>query len=79
MFDDTLDDDVEDRDCPFVVHGLTGDSLTTKSASVLNSALRSSPQDHLGPNTGPDLVLPILLEKDWKRPVFQDQLEPIPD
>ena len=43
MFDDTLDDDVEDRDCPFVVHGLTGDSLTTKSASVLNSALRSSP------------------------------------
>ena len=35
VFDDTLDDGVEDRDCPFVVHGLTGDSLTTKSASTL--------------------------------------------
>ena len=41
VFDDALDDGVEDGDCPFVVHGLTGDHLTTKSASALKGiALR---------------------------------------
>ena len=40
-FDRALDDGVEDGDCPFVVHGLTGDQLTTKSASALKGlALR---------------------------------------
>ena len=41
VFDDALDDGVEDGDCPFVVHGLTGDHLTTKSTSALKGiALR---------------------------------------
>ena len=41
VFDNALDDGVEDGDCPFVVHGLTGDHLTTKSASALKGlALR---------------------------------------
>ena len=41
VFDDALDDGIEDGDCPFVVHGLTGDHLTTKSASALKGiALR---------------------------------------
>ena len=35
VFDDAPDDGVEDRDCPFVVHGLTGEQLTAKSASAL--------------------------------------------
>ena len=41
VFDDAPDDGVEDGDCPFVVHGLTGEQLTTKSASALKGiALR---------------------------------------
>jgi hypothetical protein len=41
VFDDAPDDGVEDGDCPFIVHGLTGDQLTTKSASALKGiALR---------------------------------------
>ena len=41
VFDDAPDDGVEEGDCPFVVHGLTGDQLTTKSASALKGiALR---------------------------------------
>ena len=35
MFDNALDDGVEDGECPFVVHSLTGNQLTTKSASAL--------------------------------------------
>lgn len=35
MFDCALNDGDEDGDYPFVVHGLTGDQLTTKSASAL--------------------------------------------
>ena len=35
VFDDAPDDGVEDGDCPFVVHGLTGEQLTAKSASAL--------------------------------------------
>ena len=41
VFDDAPDDGIEQGDCPFVVHGLTGDQLTTKSASALKGiALR---------------------------------------
>ena len=41
VFDDAPDDGVEDGDCPFVVHGLTGEQLTAKSASALKGlALR---------------------------------------
>ena len=41
VFDDAPDDGVEEGDCPFVVHGLTGDQLTTKSTSALKGiALR---------------------------------------
>jgi hypothetical protein len=41
VFDDAPDDGVEDGVCPFVVHGLTGDQLTTKSTSALKGiALR---------------------------------------
>jgi len=41
VFDDAPDDGVEEGDCPFVVHGLTGDQLMTKSASALKGiALR---------------------------------------
>ena len=41
VFDDAPDDGVEEGECPFVVHGLTGDQLTTKSASALKGlALR---------------------------------------
>jgi hypothetical protein len=35
VFDDAPDDGIEEGDCPFIVHGLTGDQLTTKSASAL--------------------------------------------
>ena len=41
IYDDAPDDGVEEGECPFVVHGLTGDQLTTKSASALKGlALR---------------------------------------
>ena len=41
VFDDELNDGVEEGNCPFVVHGLTGDHLTTKSVSALKGiALR---------------------------------------
>ena len=41
VFDDAPDDGVEDGACPFVVHGLTGEQLTAKSASALKGlALR---------------------------------------
>ena len=41
VFDDAPDDGVEDGVCPFVVHGLTGDQLTTKTTSTLKGiALR---------------------------------------
>ena len=41
VFDDAPNDGVEEGDCPFVVHGLTGDQLATKSASALKGlALR---------------------------------------
>ena len=35
VFDNAPDDGVEEGDCPFVVHGLTGDQLTVKSTSAL--------------------------------------------
>ncbi|KAF8232128.1 hypothetical protein L208DRAFT_1032704, partial [Tricholoma matsutake] len=31
VFDDAVDDGIEAGDCPFVVHGLTGEQLDTKS------------------------------------------------
>ena len=41
VFDDVLDDGVEQGDCPFVVHGLMGDQLDTKSVTALKGiALR---------------------------------------
>jgi hypothetical protein len=35
MFDDAIDNGVEAGDCPFVVHGLTGEQLDTKSVNAL--------------------------------------------
>jgi hypothetical protein len=35
VFDDALDDGVEAGDCPFVVHGLMGEQLDTKSVNAL--------------------------------------------
>lgn len=35
VFDDAVDDGVEAGDCPFVVHGLTGEQLDTKSVNAL--------------------------------------------
>ena len=41
VFDDALDDGVDQGDCPFVVHGLMGDHLDTKSVTALKGiALR---------------------------------------
>ena len=41
VFDDALDDGVEQGDCPFVVHGLMGEQLDTKSVTALKGiALR---------------------------------------
>jgi Helitron helicase-like domain at N-terminus/PIF1-like helicase len=38
IFDDALDDGVEQGDCPFVVHGLMGDQLDTKTITALKGA-----------------------------------------
>ena len=41
VFDDALDDGVDQGDCPFVVHGLMGEQLDTKSVTALKGiALR---------------------------------------
>ena len=41
VFDDALDDGVDQGDCPFVVHGLIGEELDTKSVTALKGiALR---------------------------------------
>jgi hypothetical protein len=41
VFDNAIDDGVLEGDCPFLVHGLTGDQLTTKSVEELKGiALR---------------------------------------
>jgi hypothetical protein len=41
VFDDALDDGVQQGDCPFVVHGLMGEQLDTKSITALKGiALR---------------------------------------
>ena len=41
VFDDALDDGVDEGDCPFVVHGLMGEHLDTKSITALKGiALR---------------------------------------
>lgn len=37
IFDDAVDDSVVEGKCPFLVHGLTGDQLTTKSVNMLKA------------------------------------------
>jgi hypothetical protein len=40
-FDQSIDDGVENGECPFIVHGITGESLTTKTVGALKGlALR---------------------------------------
>ncbi|KAF8235685.1 hypothetical protein L208DRAFT_1255347 [Tricholoma matsutake] len=34
-FDQSIDDGVENGECPFIVHGITGESLTTKTMAAL--------------------------------------------
>jgi Helitron helicase-like domain at N-terminus len=41
IFDQSIDDGVENGECPFIVHGITGESLTTKTVAALKGlALR---------------------------------------
>lgn len=48
VFDDTLDDGVEQGDCPFIVHGLMGDQLDTKSLTALEGISLRHWNNHSG-------------------------------
>jgi hypothetical protein len=48
VFDDALDDGVEEGDCPFVVHGITGDQYNTKSINALKGIAMHHWNNHGG-------------------------------
>jgi hypothetical protein len=37
VFDNTVDDGVSDGDCPFLVHGITGDQVPTQTVETLKA------------------------------------------
>ena len=48
VFDNTLEDGVEQGDCPFIVHGLTGEQYNTKTINALKGIALSHWNNHGG-------------------------------